>query len=199
MHLNPQTVLTSWSPPRPCGTGYLWTSRQKSHRQSGGCRGQGQRWHATERKNEEKRHSKETCYGSDRRTYQIGWGNFFPFKKKATFIMRKSNLELVLADIRWRGEGGLWVDEMMMNISLRWHKHQTTADTGKKRQRTGYRGRVNFHHGKGFLFGYVSKKCGFWSCRLTFWCHQQCFQDILRKWPQMSLSLCLSDGENRSG
>lgn len=40
-----------------------------------------------------------------------------------------SDLGLVLAEV-WQGEGRLWVDEMMVDVSLRGHKHQVTANTG---------------------------------------------------------------------
>lgn len=40
-----------------------------------------------------------------------------------------SDLGLVLAEV-WQGEGRLWVDEIMVDVSLRRHKHQATANTG---------------------------------------------------------------------
>lgn len=43
-----------------------------------------------------------------------------------------SDLGLVLAEV-WQGEGGLWVDEMMVDVSLGRHKHQAAADTGLKK------------------------------------------------------------------
>lgn len=38
-----------------------------------------------------------------------------------------SDLGLLLAEI-WQSEGRLWVDEMMVDVSLGGHKHQATAN-----------------------------------------------------------------------
>lgn len=37
-----------------------------------------------------------------------------------------SDLRLVLAEV-WQGEGGLWIDAVMVDVSLGGHKHQLTA------------------------------------------------------------------------
>lgn len=42
-----------------------------------------------------------------------------------------SDLGLVLAEAR-QAEGRLWVDEVMVDVSLRGHKHQAAANTGEK-------------------------------------------------------------------
>lgn len=40
-----------------------------------------------------------------------------------------SDLGLVLAEV-WQDEGGLWVDEMVVDVSLGGHEHQVRANTG---------------------------------------------------------------------
>lgn len=40
-----------------------------------------------------------------------------------------SDLRLVLVEV-WQREGRLWVDEVMVDVSLGRHKHQAAANTG---------------------------------------------------------------------
>lgn len=46
-----------------------------------------------------------------------------------------SDLGLVFAEV-WQSEGRLWVDEIVVDISLRRHKHQVTASAGQKETHT---------------------------------------------------------------
>lgn len=40
--------------------------------------------------------------------------------------------DLVLAEV-WQVEGRLWVDEMVVDVSLGGHKHQATANAAQKK------------------------------------------------------------------
>lgn len=42
-----------------------------------------------------------------------------------------SDLRLVLAEV-WQGEGGLGINAVMVDVSLRGHKHQLTARAEQK-------------------------------------------------------------------
>lgn len=42
-----------------------------------------------------------------------------------------SDLRLVLAEV-WQGEGRLWIDAVMVDVSLGGHKHQLTASAEQK-------------------------------------------------------------------
>lgn len=42
-----------------------------------------------------------------------------------------SDLSLVLAEV-WQGEGGLWINAVMVDVSLGGHKHQLTASAEQK-------------------------------------------------------------------
>ena len=44
-----------------------------------------------------------------------------------------SDLSLIFAEV-WQGEGWLWVDEVVVNVSLRGHKQQPTANTREERR-----------------------------------------------------------------
>lgn len=85
------------------------------------------------------------------------------------------DLGLVLAEV-WQGERRLWVDGVMVDVSLGRHEDQLTASAGwenvkaLKRPEQGREGLkvVNIRD-------------------QTFWCRPRCSQYIWRRWPQMSL------------
>ncbi len=61
------------------------------------------------------------------------------------------DLGLVLAEV-WQGKGRLRVDEMMVDVSLGGHKHQATANAGKKKT-LGFRSEhiTRYHEENGAL------------------------------------------------
>lgn len=91
---------------------------------------------------------------------------------------------MVLAEA-WQGERRLWVDGVMVDVSLGRHEDKLTASAGWKDEKVLKRTEQGC---KGFKAI---------NMRQTFWCRPQCFQYIWRRWPQMSLWPDLSIGKNK--